>query len=189
MELSDAVLDLQDQVNALKQAKEGQDKELATLKRELANVKASKPTDGPSVDVAGLTRQIKAELDREISPLRAEISQFRQAQPPIPLVETKPTGQGLPVPLYLVALGFAFFIGLIIWGVSSTNSAKVVPAAAPITQPAPVSRPVAKAVSKPRRPVQKRRSAKKETEDEQIERLNREIDAMSKELGLDPTAN
>jgi prefoldin subunit 5 len=185
MELSDAVLDLQDQVNALKQAKKGQDKELATLKQELANMKASKPASGPSVDVAALTRQIKAELDREISPLRAEISQLRQAQTPIPLVETKPTGRSLPVPLYLVALGFAFFIGLIIWGVSSTNSAKIVPAAAPITQPAPVSRPVAK-TSKPKPTVQKRRSSRKETDDQKIERINRQIDAMSKELGIEP---
>lgn len=188
MELSDAVLNLQDQMAALERFNKSQGKELATLKQELASMKASKLAGGPSVDVAALTRQIKAEIDREVSPLRAEISQLRQGLIPITPVETKPTGRSLPVPLYVVVVGLVFCLSLIIWGVSSTNSAKVAPAATPVAQPAPVSRPAAK-TSKPKQTVQKRRSFKKETDDQRIERINREIDAMSKELGIENEPN
>lgn len=188
MELSDAVLDLQDQVDALKRANEGQGKELATLKQELASVKASKPP-GSSVDVAALTRQVKTEIGQEVGTLRAEIDQLRQAQISATAVEPKPTGQGQPVPLYLVIIGLIVCICLVVWGVNSTTSAKVAPVATPIAQPAPVSRPATKSAPKPKRLVQKRRSAKRETDEQKLERINRRIDEMSKELGLDPDAN
>lgn len=186
MEFTDAVLKLQDQVEALEKAKKEQDKEMATLKRELANVKTSKPIASHPVDTAALTQRIMAEVNRELSPLRSDVSLLKRASVQIPLIEPKPTKQGSGVPIYLIVIGLFLCVGLAIWGYKSSNFSKIKPVASPITKP--VIQPAAK-IPTAKSTVQKRRSPKKETDEEKLDRVTKRNRKLIKELGLDSLDN